>query len=46
MGRLFGEATATQVESMTEEECVPKCRQRVETFLGKDAADKEFAGLY
>jgi monoamine oxidase len=37
MIKFFGPATANMVDSMSEEECVDKCRKRVETFLGEEA---------
>ncbi|MCF7860722.1 hypothetical protein K9M79_00630 [Candidatus Woesearchaeota archaeon] len=41
MAKYFGPATAQLVDTMTEEDCVDKCKQRVSAFLGEDAA-KEF----
>jgi hypothetical protein len=38
MGKLFGPATAKIVDTMTEEDCVEKCRSRVKGFLGEDKA--------
>lgn len=34
MGELFGPASANQVDKMTEEECVAKCKEKVKGFLG------------
>ena len=44
MKKFFGEATAATVDSMTEEECVEKCRAKVVGFLGEDKA-KEFDNI-
>lgn len=41
MAKFFGPATANMVDTMSEEECVEKCKKRVEAFLGEEAA-KEF----
>jgi hypothetical protein len=41
MGRFFGPATANLVEIMSEEEVVPKCREKVKALLGEEKA-KEF----
>ena len=41
MAHFFGPATANIVDSMSEEECVQKCRDKVKAFLGEDKA-KEF----
>ncbi|MFH2020304.1 MAG: hypothetical protein ABIJ34_02755 [archaeon] len=41
MGKFFGPASAALVDSMSEEECVAKCRAKVAGFLGEDKA-KEF----
>lgn len=41
MGKFFGPASAAQVDSMSEEECVAKCRTKVAGFLGEEKA-KEF----
>lgn len=41
IGKFFGPATALQVDSMTEEDCVAKCRAKVKGFLGEEKA-KEF----
>jgi len=38
MGQFFGPATANLVDSMSEEECVTKCRDKVKGFLGEDKA--------
>ncbi|MFP4424656.1 MAG: hypothetical protein ACLFP2_05530 [Candidatus Woesearchaeota archaeon] len=45
MGRLFGEASAAQVDNMAEENCVEQCKRKVTDFLGSSIADKEFSGL-
>jgi monoamine oxidase len=44
MTKFFGPATANLVDSMDEEECVPKCREKVAAFLGEDKA-KEFDNI-
>ena len=44
MGKFFGPASAGQVDSMSEEECVATCRQKVAGFLGEDKA-KEFDSI-
>ena len=38
MAKLFGPATANLVDTMTEDECVAKCRKKVAGFLGEDKA--------
>lgn len=38
MTKFFGPATAAQVDAMTEEDCVPKCRAKVAGFLGEEKA--------
>ncbi|MGM5488251.1 MAG: hypothetical protein ACQESG_04845 [Nanobdellota archaeon] len=45
MKRLFGDASATQVDNMAEENCVEECKKKVSDFLGPSIADREFAGL-
>ena len=45
MRKLFGEASATQVDSMSEETCVQECKKKVSDFLGPSIAESEFAGL-
>jgi len=44
MGKFFGPATANLVDSMSEEECVTKCRTKVAAMLGEDKA-KAFDGI-
>ncbi len=44
MGRFFGPASASMVDSMSEEECVGKCRSKVEALLGEEKA-KEFDNI-
>lgn len=44
MGKFFGPATAHLVDSMNEEECVQKCRDKVAGLLGPDKA-KEFDNI-
>lgn len=41
MVKFFGPATGALVDSMKEEECVAKCREKVASFLG-EAKTKEF----
>ena len=41
MKKFFGDATSKQVDSMSEEDCVFKCRAKVAGFLGDDKA-REF----
>ena len=41
MQKFFGEASASTVDAMSEEEVVAKCRQKVKGFLGEERA-KEF----
>lgn len=38
MSKLFGPAAATQVDRMSEEDCVALCRKKVEGFLGSEKA--------
>jgi len=38
MGDLFGPASANLVDSMSEDECVQKCRAKASAFLGEDKA--------
>jgi monoamine oxidase len=45
MSRLLGPASAAQVDSMSEEECVQKCKEQISSFLGESVAEKEFTGL-
>ena len=44
MKKFFGPATANLVDSMSEEDCISKCRQKVKAMLGEDKA-KEFDKL-
>ena len=45
MEKLFGPATAAMVESsMTEEDCVEKCRIKTQALLGAEKA-KEFENI-
>jgi hypothetical protein len=41
MLKFFGPATANMVDSMSEDDCVAKCKQKVTVMLGADKA-KEF----
>lgn len=38
MTKLFGPATGSQVDAMSEDDCVAKCRAKVKGFLGEDKA--------
>jgi len=38
MAKFFGPATAGMVDSMSEEDCVGKCREKVKGFLGEEKA--------
>jgi hypothetical protein len=44
MLKIFGQASANQVDSMGEDECVAICRAKVAGFLGEDKA-KEFDSI-
>lgn len=44
MSKFFGPATAALVDSMSEEDCVQKCREKVKGLLGEDKA-KEFDNI-
>jgi monoamine oxidase len=44
MSKFFGPASAGQVDSMGEDDCIAKCRAKVAGFLGDDAA-KEFDSI-
>ena len=44
MKKFFGPATANMVDSMSEDDCVAKCREKVKGFLGEEKA-KEFDSL-
>lgn len=44
MSKFFGPASAAQVDSMSEDECVAKCRAKVAGLLGEDKA-KEFDNI-
>ncbi len=44
MAKFFGPAAAAQVDSMSEDECVAKCKAKVTGFLGADKA-KEFDNI-
>ena len=44
MSQLFGPASANMVDTMGEDDCVQKCRDKVKNFLGDDKA-KLFDGL-
>jgi len=41
MQKFFGPATANLVDTMNEDDCVGKCREKVRVFLGEEKA-KEF----
>lgn len=38
MSKLFGPATAASIDAMTEDECVAKCKTKVNAFLGEEKA--------
>ena len=38
MTKFFGPGTASLVDSMTEEDCVQKCREKFIAFLGEEEA--------
>ena len=38
MAQFFGPSTAKMVDSMSEDECVEKCKQKVKMFLGEEKA--------
>lgn len=44
MAKFFGPATASIVDEMSEEDCVQKCRAKVQAFLGEEKA-KEFDSI-
>ena len=44
MAKFFGPATAKMVDTMGEDECVAKCKEKVKMFLGDDKA-KEFDSI-
>ncbi len=44
MAKFFGPATANIVDTMGEDDCVQKCRDKVKAFLGEEKA-KEFDGV-
>lgn len=44
MLKFFGHASATAVDSMSEEDCVAKCKAKVMGFLGEEKA-KEFDNI-
>ena len=39
MGKLFGPASATLVDTMSEDDCVQKCREKVSALLGEEKAN-------
>ena len=41
MKKFFGPSTAALVDSMSEDDCVEKCKAKVKGFLGEEKA-KEF----
>ena len=45
MLKFFGPATANLVDSMSEDDCVAKCKQKVLVMLGPDKA-KEFDSIH
>lgn len=40
MGKFFGPASAKLVDNMSEEDCIGKCRAKVEAFLGVEKANE------
>ena len=44
MKKFFGPATANLVDTMSEEECVSKCREKVSKLLGEEKA-KDFDSI-
>lgn len=44
MMKYFGPASANQVDAMSEDDCVAKCRAKVKGFLGEEKA-KEFDSI-
>ena len=44
MAKFFGPASANMVDTMSEEECVAKCRAKVAGFVGEEKA-KEFDSI-
>lgn len=44
MAKFFGPATAALVDSMSEDDCVQKCKEKVKALLGEDKA-KEFDSI-
>ena len=44
MLKFFGQATANLVDSMSEEDCVAKCKAKVKGLLG-DEKSKEFDSI-
>ena len=38
MKKYFGEASAAQVDAMSDDECVAKCKAKVAGFIGEDEA--------
>lgn len=44
MAKFFGPATAAAVDSMSEQDCVEKCKAKVKGFLGDEKA-KEFDNI-
>ncbi len=38
MSKFFGPSSASQVDAMSEEECVEKCKAKVAGFLGESKA--------
>ena len=38
MSQLFGPASANMVDTMNEDDCVPRCRQKVAAMIGEEKA--------
>jgi hypothetical protein len=45
MAKCFGPAAANMVDTLTEEECVQKCRDKVKAFMGEEKA-KAFDAIH
>jgi hypothetical protein len=45
MAKFFGPAAANMVETLSEDDCVAKCKEKVKAFLGEEKA-KEFDNIY
>jgi hypothetical protein len=45
LANILGEAAAATVDTMSEEECIERCKEIVADFLGRNVAEKMFAGI-